>query len=181
MRIALLLLFISTFSFSQTNEKIINKDSLTKKHSPRLAATFSAILPGLGQAYNKKYWKIPIIYIGIGSFAYLSLKNNEYYNNFKKAYKELYETNPNGYYYLYNTTYTLSGLEAGKNYYRRYRDLYSILTVGVYVLNIIDATVDAYLFDFDVSDNLSLNISPTPLYADNKYYNGIKICFYFKK
>lgn len=156
-------------------------DSTKTKHSPKLAATLSAVLPGLGQAYNKKYWKIPIVYIGIGTLAYLSLRNNFYYQNFKTAYKNLYETNPNGYYYMNNTTYTLTGLEAGKNYYRRYRDMYAIFTVGVYVLNIVDAAVDGYLYDFDISDDLSLKIQPDvmPL-AQNYLWNaGVKICLFF--
>lgn len=159
------------------------QDTIQKKHSPQLAASFSAILPGLGQAYNKKYWKIPIIYTGIGTLGYLSARNNVYYQNFKKAYKELSATNPNGYYYLYNTTFTLSGLDAGKNYYRRNRDLYAILTIGVYVLNIIDATVDAHLFDFDVSDNLSINIKPDYIYTPhiNSPCASLKICLNFKK
>jgi len=159
------------------------QDTIKKKHSAQLAATFSAILPGLGQAYNKKYWKIPVIYAGIGTLGYLSYRNNTYYQNFRKAYKELSITNPNGYYYLYNTTFTLSGLDAGKNYYRRNRDFYTILTIGIYVLNIIDATVDAYFFDFDVSDNLAISIKPDyyVIPCSNSVNTGIKICLNFKK
>lgn len=136
-------------------------DSLSlNKRSPNLAAGLSAILPGLGQAYNKKYWKIPVIYAGLGTLTYLTYRNHNYYMDFQNAYKNLAETNPNGLYYMYNTSFTLQGLEAGKNYYRRYRDMYAIFTVGFYILNIIDAAVDAYLFDFDVSDDLSLHIMP---------------------
>jgi len=137
----------------------------------------------LGQAYNKKYWKIPIVYAGIGTLAYLSIRNNNYYQDFKTAYKNLYDTNPNGYYYMYNTSFTLSGLEAGKNYYRRYRDMYAIFTVGVYVLNIVDAAVDGYLYDFDISDDLSLKIQPEfmPIAQNNSWGAGVKICLSIQK
>ncbi|MGQ9846253.1 MAG: DUF5683 domain-containing protein [Bacteroidales bacterium] len=158
-------------------------DTIKTKHSPKLAATFSAVLPGLGQVYNKKYWKVPIVYASIGTLAYLSLRNHSYYQDFKTAYKNLYETNPNGYYYMYNTSYTLTGLEAGKNYYRRYRDMYAIFTVGVYVLNIVDAAVDGYLYDFDISDDLSLKIQPDvmPLAQNYSWGAGVKICLSFEK
>ncbi|HOU99315.1 MAG TPA: DUF5683 domain-containing protein [Bacteroidales bacterium] len=173
-----LCLLIGIQSFSQRQQ-----DSLKTKHSPKLAATFSAVLPGLGQAYNKKYWKIPIVYAGIGTLAYLSIRNNNYYQDFKTAYKNLYDTNPNGYYYMYNTSFTLSGLEAGKNYYRRYRDMYAIFTVGVYVLNIVDAAVDGYLYDFDISDDLSLKIQPEfmPIAQNNSWGAGVKICLSIQK
>ncbi len=158
-------------------------DSLKRKHSPKIAATLSAVVPGLGQAYNKKYWKIPVVYAGMGGLAYLTIRNNNYYQAFKKAYKELSETNPNGYYYMYNTTFTLSGLDAGKNYYRRYRDMYAIFTVGMYVLNIVDAAVDAHFFYFDVNDNLSFIVKPEINYLtiNSEAYTGIKICVNLKK
>lgn len=181
LRFKLLVLILILLAHSTIAQK--SQDTLAKQHSPKLAATLSAVVPGLGQAYNKKYWKIPVIYAGMGTLAYLTYRNNRYYQDFKNAYKELSQTNPNGFYYMYNTTFTLSGLDAGKNYYRRYRDMYAIFTVGVYFLNIIDATVDAYLFDFDVSDNLALKLQPTfILYTNNtNAAPGIKICINTKK
>ena len=179
-----LCLLILTFLFCiQGFSQRLTNDTLKKHHSPKLAATLSAALPGLGQAYNKKYWKIPIVYAGIGSLAYLTIRNNNFYQDFKNAYKNLYETNPNGYYTMYNTTFTLPGLEAGKNYYRRYRDMYAIFTVGLYVLNIVDAAVDGYLYDFDVSDDLSLTIQPNilPIAPNNSFGTGLKICLYIQK
>ncbi|MCX7862360.1 MAG: DUF5683 domain-containing protein [Bacteroidales bacterium] len=176
-------LSIFTILFIQTTVSQKQTDTVQSKHSPKLAATLSAIMPGLGQAYNKKYWKIPIIYGGMGTLAYLTYRNNKYYQDFRTAYKELSSTNPNGYYTMYNTTFTLSGLDAGKNYYRRYRDMFAIFTVGVYFLNIIDATVDAYLFDFDISDKLSLQIHPsfTPIPSSCTIEPELKICLNFKK
>ncbi len=175
--ICILLIYTTKMFYAQ------KQDTIPKKHSPKLAAKLSIILPGLGQVYNKKYWKIPIIYAGIGTLGYLSYRQNIHYNNFKNAYKELSTTNPNGYYYMYNTTFTLSGLDAGKNYYRRNRDFYIILTAGVYVLNILDAAVDAHLFDFDVSDNIAIQINPSYIYLPyaNSPNASVKICLNLKK
>jgi len=180
---SLCLLILTYAILAQGFSQKLSNDTLKKQHSPKLAATLSTVLPGLGQAYNKKYWKIPIVYAGIGSLAYLTIRNNNYYQDFKNAYKTLYETDPSGFYNMYNTTYTLSGLEAGKNYYRRYRDMYAIFTVGVYVLNIVDAAVDGYLFDFDVSDDLSLKIQPDILPIAQTYTVGMgfKICLNIEK
>lgn len=150
----------SEFCTAQT--ETLPEDSVKKrKHSPKLAMLMSTVIPGLGQAYNKKYWKIPVVYAGLGVLGYLSYRNTNYYNNFKDAYSELYNSgNQDSTIHLYGVDYSLSGLEAGKNYYRRYRDMYSIFTVGFYLLNIIDANVDANLYDFDISDDISLKISP---------------------
>jgi hypothetical protein len=177
------LIFCISFLLAVKGVSQEKPDSLKPKHSPKLATAMSAVLPGLGQAYNKKYWKIPVIYVASGTLIYMSLHNNTYYQRFKKAYKELYNTDPTGYYYMYNTSFTLSGLEAEKNHFRKNRDFYTILTVGVYVMNIIDATVDAYLFNFDISDNLSMRMSPDILMLtqNNTATPGVKICFSFEK
>jgi hypothetical protein len=141
---------------SQTEDSVVKK-----KHSPRLAMLMSAVVPGLGQAYNKKYWKIPVVYAGLGALGYFAYRNGNYYNSFKNAYATLYNSgNRDSTIFLYGVDYNLNGLDAGKNYYRRYRDMYSIFTVGFYLLNIIDANVDANLYDFDISDDISLRISP---------------------
>jgi len=143
--------------------------SKVKKHSPKLATLLSAVIPGAGQAYNKKYWKIPIIYVGLGALGYMANRNNGHYNDFKKAYSELYTANKDSTYMIDGVAFTLNGLDAGKNYYRRYRDLYVIFTAGLYLLNIVDANVDAHLFDFDISDNISLRITPS---ADEYWMAG---------
>lgn len=147
-------------SFSQSES--LDNDTVKKKHSPKLAMLMSTAVPGLGQAYNKKYWKIPVVYAGIGILGYLSYRNGNYYNTFKRTYADLLATgNGDTTAYLYGVEFNLYGLESAKNYYRRYRDMYTIFTVGVYLLNIIDANVDAHLYDFDISDDLSLKISPS--------------------
>jgi hypothetical protein len=155
-------------------------------HSPKKASIYSAVLPGLGQAYNKKYWKIPIIYGGFGAFIYYIGWNNEWYKLFKNAYKDLsteenldsdafikkYHRLP----YLSTIDYTNSVektyaeeyLTDYQEYFRRNRDLLIICTTAFYVLNIIDASVDAHLYKFDISDNLSLNWRPTVTSFDNQ-------------
>lgn len=143
---------------SNTQQDTVSK---VKKHYPKLATILSTVVPGAGQAYNKKYWKIPVIYVGLGTLGYLANRNNTHYKDFKKAYSELYNTNKDSTITIDGTSFTLNGLDAGKNYYRRYRDLYVIFTAGLYLLNIVDANVDAHLFDFDISDDISLRITPS--------------------
>lgn len=118
----------------------------------------SACLPGLGQAYNKKYWKIPVIYAGLGTFGYFATSLNSNYKKFKNAYIFRYDNDPN----TTDLYATLSDaqLKDAQNYYRRYRDLNIIFIAALYTLNIIDANVDANMFTFDVSDNLSMNFEP---------------------
>ena len=148
------------FAYGQTEP--LTKDTVKKKHSPRLAMLMSTVIPGLGQAYNKKYWKVPVVYAGLGALGYFSYRNGKYYNSFKNTYADLLATGVGDTTaYLYGIEFNLNGLEAGKNYYRRYRDMFTIFTVGFYLLNIIDANVDAHLYDFDISDDLSMQIRPS--------------------
>lgn len=121
--------------------------------SPAKAAFYSAILPGLGQAYNKKYWKIPIIYAGIGTSLYFYSMNNDLYNSYRDAYKSRlagYKVDP--YYYLSDDQ-----LIAAQDFYQRNKDLSLLFAVGFYVLNIVDANVDAHLLQFNVNDKLTIN------------------------
>ncbi len=128
-------------------------------HSPKKATLFSAVVPGLGQVYNKKYWKIPIIYAGIGGSAYFFYANNQSYQVFRKELQarflgETDNLNPK------LTNYTEQNLVSLKNYYQRNRELSILVAVVVYALNILDASVDAHLFSFDVSDDLSFTMQP---------------------
>ena len=161
-------------------------------HSPKKAAVYSAILPGLGQAYNKKYWKIPIIYAGFGTLGYFIGWNNGNYQTLKLAYSDLTDGNPDTdsyldleaakYYDLDNESERNqfeNGLNKQKNYYRRNRDLLIISTVGFYALNIIDASVDAHLFDFDISEDLSFNWQPAMRNVDDQFVYGFNCTFNF--
>ncbi|OQX98060.1 MAG: hypothetical protein B6I24_06485 [Bacteroidetes bacterium 4572_128] len=172
-----LILFSQVFSqkkdtiiIDKTNAEEINILN-NSQHSPKKATIFSAILPGLGQAYNKQFWKIPILYAGFGTLIYFAKHNHKLY----KAYKKSYEIRIDGdektideYFFLSETD--LLNL---KNSAMRYRDLNYILIFGVYFLNIIDATVGAHFFDYDVNENLSLKIIPE---INNNYsYNNYNI------
>lgn len=177
---------------SDTIIKIDMPENAEEIHSPKKAAVYSAILPGLGQAYNKKYWKIPIIYAGFGTLGYFISWNNKNYKVLKLAYSDLVDGNPDTdsyldldaakYYDLDNESERNqfeNGLNKQQNYYRRNRDLLIISTVGFYALNIIDASVDAHLFDFDISEDLSFNWQPAMRSVDDQFVYGFNCTFNF--
>lgn len=145
--------------FVDTTEVYHIKVKALESHSPKQAALLSAALPGLGQVYNKRYWKVPIIYIGFGALAYEASFLNKEYNFYRDLYNEAKESETQT--VVYNgDTYKAANVKEGRDYYRKYRDL-TLIGVGVwYVLNVIDANVDAHFFDYDVSDDLTLNINP---------------------
>lgn len=123
----------------------------------------SACLPGLGQIYNRKYWKVPVIYAGLGTFGYLTYYMHTQYRDFKIAY--ILRTDGDS-----NTVddlpeYSEGQLKENVDFYRRYRDMNAVIAAAFYALNIIDATVDAHLFTFDVSDNISFRIGPAVNYS----------------
>lgn len=145
----------------ETKTKIV-VDSLSY-HSAKKATLYSAVLPGLGQAYNKKYWKIPIIYAGFGTLFYFIGVNGSEYHKFRDAYTIVATgdtANFNNNEYIVKYEANLTQLEEGRNYYRRNLELNYILTGLLYILNIIDASVDANLYNFDVSDDISLRFEP---------------------
>ena len=163
-----LVFFICTEAFAQKGDSVklstIGSDSskpfVKNKpgHSPGKAALFSAVLPGLGQAYNHKYWKIPVVYVCLGAMTYFIITTGQQYNTYQAA--AVYAQNNGGIDPAY-PNYSESDLVAGRDYYHRYRDLSIIGAAVFYVLNIVDAEVDAQLFSFNVNDNLSMRISPT--------------------
>ncbi|MEG1649483.1 MAG: DUF5683 domain-containing protein, partial [Rikenellaceae bacterium] len=129
-------------------------------HPTRKATMLAALFPGAGQLYNKKYWKLPIIYGGFATFAYVIDYNNRGYTRFKTAYELLTDGN-DATKDEFDGKYSASQLQNTRDSYRRYRDLGLILTAGFYILQIIDAHVDAYLARYDVSDNLAIRVEPT--------------------
>lgn len=149
---------------SQSTDSLLVQDSskavLNKKKvysHARRATVMSAILPGLGQAYNKKYWKMPIIYAGMGGFAYMYLNNNEEYIYYRDNLRAIHDGDSS----TTNTTnYQDWQLQSLKDQYKKNRDLALIGFFAVYLLNIIDANVDGHLHSFDVSDDLSLSMDP---------------------
>ena len=144
------------FGQVKTEAVLVAKDTVKTNEidplTPAKAAFYSAILPGLGQAYNKKYWKIPIVYGAIGTSLYFYLDNNKKYQEYRDAYKRRLEGySDDDYTYLDN-----SRLIAGQKFYQRNRDLSALFVVAFYALNIIDANVDAALLQFNVDENLSV-------------------------
>ena len=146
------------------------------KPDPNKALLYSAILPGLGQFYNKKYWKLPIVLGGAFGLTYAITWNGARYNEYKDAYRD-FVLNPattsswldfispseSREDYLNDSSkseYLTSSLKRRKDFYRRNRDLAIIAAVGVYALCMIDAYVDAQLYDFDISPDLSMRIEP---------------------
>ena len=143
----------------------------TWKPSPKRALWLALVIPGAGQVYNRKFWKLPIIYGGIMGCLYAMNWNNMMYRDYSQAYLDIMDDDPNTASYNQflhlGTTITSSNEEHyktifknRKDYYRRYRDLSFFCLIGVYALSVIDAYVDAELSEFDISRDLSLKVKP---------------------
>ncbi len=173
-----LLFFLSFFSLSFSQSKAGAKDTSHRKAKSPLAATlFSTVVPGLGQAYNKKYWKMPILYAGLGTTLYFYKTNQTYYKEYKTAYTfrtdtlvETVDDYPN---------YTDAQLKELADYHRKYRDLNVILTGLIYTINIVDAYVDAHLTTFDVSDDLSMAVFPSISIAAHRKKPSVAVTLAF--
>lgn len=152
----------------QIGENIVVQDSVIRPPidplSPSRAAFYSAILPGLGQAYNKKYWKIPIVYAALGTGIYFYLDNNKEYKRYRDAFKsrlagfdtdEFWGTDINGD-PLASPNISDDALRRAQKTLDRNREISLLITIGIYVLNIIDANVDAHLLQYNVDENLAL-------------------------
>lgn len=192
-----LFLFSSVSSLAQKKEIIVtpkkdstpvvtkkittNKyDSASKAHSPRVAALRSAILPGLGQIYNKKYWKLPIIYGALGTCAGVFFYNLGNYKDTRFAYKVKYNmrvnhTDSSMFANIKNNLKPLSeeSLRFYRNQFRRDIDYSALVFIILWGLNVVDATVDAHLKSFDVSPDLSIRIKPG--YSDLAKTNGLSL------
>lgn len=174
------LLFQLYFDNLSVHAQTVQNTSDSTTHSPTRAAIYSAILPGLGQVYNKKYWKVPVIYAASGVVGYFYVDNNRNYQTYKKAYKYRTDNNPNTI-DDYIGIYSDENLKILRDFYRRNLELTIIFGAAVYALNIIDAAVDAHLFDFEVNDNLSIQIQPQHMFStfEPKKFAGIKIILAF--
>lgn len=154
------------------------KMNLAFKPNPTKAVLL-ALVPGLGQIYNRKYWKLPIVYGGLMGCMYAITWNNKNFQDYSTAYKDImYDAKvnpdkPEAWSESWQVLTTMDPesaikdsnfkdrLKRQKDYFRRYRDLSIIITVGVYALSIVDAYVDAQLFDFDITPDLSMRVEPT--------------------
>jgi len=160
-----LLMLIALNSIAQSNAVAVSDSSKfqlkwNQPHSPLKATVLSAVLPGSGQIFNKKYWKAPIVYAGLGTCIYFISDNTKNYHFWKDAYIAFNDTDP-----LTNPTGRAAGLSntalnTNQLAYKKLLDVSYMSLLGVYALQIIDANVDAHLFSFDVSPNLSLRYTP---------------------
>lgn len=154
--------------------------------APSKAAFYSAILPGLGQAYNKKYWKIPIVYAAIGTGVYFYVSNTNELNRYRDAYKsrlagfnndEFWGVDING-----NPNFSPridnDGLVRAQQTFRRNQELSLLITIGFYALNILDANIDAHLLQFNVDENLA--IKPHVKYNQMEHSSDLGLTVNFK-
>ena len=173
-----LFLFVTTLtvfqSFSQEEITIKAKDTVVSKSydfnplSPAKAAFYSAVLPGMGQAYNKKYWKIPLVYAALGTGVYFYVWNNDNYTKYQEAYKFRINGKPDDYDGLNGNPFLSEDtLISAQESYKSDRDLSLLITIGLYVLQIVEASVNAHLLQHNVDDNLSFK----PKLIKNKVTN----------
>lgn len=163
-----------------TNERVFETqaDSSQFVPDPTKALWYSAIAPGVGQIYTRRYWKLPLLFGGVAGVIYGISFNTRYYNDYTNAYRDIYSNDPNANSYINflpyayrddtewienNKDWIKSALKSKKDYYRKYRDICIAGMVGIYALAMIDAYVDAQLYNFDISPDVSLQISPAVL------------------
>jgi hypothetical protein len=149
----------------------------TTHYSPKKAALWALACPGLGQIYNKKYWKLPIVYALMGTVIYFTAANaarlREYNGYLRNAYDSIPNPSP-------IDNLDISGIETYRNTYRRNVQLASFGTMLVWGLSIVDAVVDAHLHSFDISEKLSMKVKPQINSFDNSYYTGIALNLTFR-
>jgi hypothetical protein len=159
----------SEMPFSGEVTSVVKLDSVWHP-DPKKATMLSAAIPGAGQIYNGQWWKVPILYAGIGTMGYFIYWNNNSYVRYRNAYIDFVDDDPSTtrYELLYPTedyeitddTWFEQTIENRRDNYRRDRDFLIICMVGIYALNVIEANVAAHLHDFDVSDDLSMQVAP---------------------
>lgn len=157
-------LLVFSISYAQQDSLSISAEKKTRKElsekeskpynalAPSKAAFYSAILPGLGQAYNGSYWKIPIAYGGMATGVYFYLRNDREYEKYRDAYKNRLAGRPD----QFDGRITTQGLIRAQEFYQKNKEISIMVTVGVYILNIVDANVEAHLRQFNVNQDLSL-------------------------
>lgn len=159
-------------------------DSLARVHSPRKASIRSAILPGWGQAYNKKYWKIPLVYGALGTTAGIFIYNVNWYKRFRFAYRALATKDTASFALVHPQlkpfieTPDPSYLQFNRDEFRRNIDYSVLFFIVFWGLNVVDAAVDAHLKTFDVSPDLSLKFRPG--FSEMAGTNGISLVLHFK-
>jgi len=158
--------------------QVTSLDKEKFKPNPMRSIWMGAAIPGFGQIVNRKYWKLPIVYGGFLGFAYAISWNNSTYNTYKNAYRDMTDSDPttNSHIKILPRGYTIAMigettyqniLKSKQDSYHQYRDLSIILSVGYYAVVLLDAYVDAQLYDFDISPDLVLNVQPTRIQKEN--------------
>ena len=183
-----------TYTLSPENSRVAMKrnggapikEITVHRPDPEKATWLALIIPGGGQIYNRKYWKLPIVYGGFVGCLYAYNWNGQMYKDYRQAYLDIMDSDPNtdsfkdffrpGYNFEANKEYLKSVFKKRKDRYRRWRDLSIFATIGVYAISVIDAYVDAQLASFDISDDINLTIEPQMIQGkehfsrDNNYY-----------
>jgi len=166
-------------------EKRAKRDWATWKPNPKRAMWLAIMLPGAGQIYNRKYWKLPIVYGGFIGCAYAMRWNNQMYMDYSQAYLDIMDNDPNTksyeeFLHLGNSI-TPANIDrykqifkSRKDRYRRWRDLSFIVMMAVYAVSIVDAYVDASLSQFDISDDLSLRMEPAVINGNTTTSKGLQ-------
>lgn len=157
-------------------------DSIQKKEWTRAkkATVLSAVIPGAGQIYNKKYWKAGLVYGGFVGIAYMYKTNTDSFRNYQQAYAKRLDGDST----TVDDQYPLLGdasVKSFRDYHRRLRDISILSFFGLYALQIIDANVDAHLYEFKVNEDLSMRIRPDirPSSNPNASFNGLKLSISF--
>lgn len=170
----IIVFLISNFNYCQ-NKEYENEFEMSLR--PSKATYYSAILPGLGQAYNKKYWKIPIVYGALASGIYFYKQNDKDYNRYRNAYKRRLAGFTDDEFFGNGVSPSISndGLIRAQNTLKRNKELSILVTVGLYILNIIDANVDAHLLQYNLDDNLSIKPNIEINRVNNQSNMGISL------
>ena len=166
----------------------VKRDWSTWRPSPKRAMWLAIVVPGAGQIYNRKYWKLPIFYGGFLGCYYAMRWNNMMYRDYSQGYIDLNDGNleTQSYNQFMHLGMTIdeskpadvqrfsTKFKKRKDYYRRYRDMSAFILIGVYALSVIDAYVDASLSEFDISEDLSMKVSPTLMQNGGYTFNPVR-------
>lgn len=150
------------------------RDKWNEQPSPLKATVFSAVIPGAGQVYNKKYWKAPIVWAAIGTCVYFIGRNGSEYRYYKAEYIKAADTDP-----LTQSEFTADQIKPVMDTYRQWLDMSYFSLLGVYALQIIDAHVDAHLSSFDISRDLSLHWAPVRIQQPGQSKLGLSLSLQF--
>jgi hypothetical protein len=163
-------------TLTKEDEKAIERQQKALKNAafvpdPQRALWLALVLPGAGQIYNRKYWKLPLVYGGFLGCTYAFTWNQQMYGDYSQAYLDIMDENPETKSYMdfLPPNYSIEGREDHfkelfknrKNRYRRWRDLSAFCFIGVYILSVVDAYVDAQLSEFDITPDLTMRLGPT--------------------